>query len=165
MFAQLCVYGSVLAQAYATVSGTTSFPTFQVRYYLQNGAVVAAGYAEGDCMCLDYCLSAIVLFLVFDVAIEMLYICAVVGVWVVTSVKTTIPCHLSTSSLPLRTMLLITLLGIHPIACFMMVVLIIVAMKALRFACVVIYKPAVHLPHPAVERLLQVMQCSQNTVQ
>ena len=55
MVAQLCVYGSVLAQTYATITGMTSFPTFQMRYFQQNGAVVAAGYAQGDCMCLDYC--------------------------------------------------------------------------------------------------------------
>jgi hypothetical protein len=156
MFAQLCVFGSVLAQTYATVSGMTSFPTFQVRYYERNGAVAAVGYSDGDCMCLDYCVSAIVLFVVFDVAIELLYVCAAVSIWLVTSVKTTIPCHLSSSTLPFRTMVLVTLLGVHPIACFMMVALLIIAMKALRFACIVIYKPAVKLPHPAVERLLQV---------
>ncbi len=160
MFAQLCVYGSVLAQTYATITGMTSFPTFQIRYLQQNGAVVAVGYNEGDCMCLDYCVSSIVLFVLFDIALEVLYVCATVTLWVATSTKATIPCHLSTSSLPLRCMLLVTLLGIHPIACLMMVALLIIAMKALRFACVVIYRPAVHLPHPAVERLLQVRVAS-----
>lgn len=162
MVAQLCVYGSVLAQTYATITGMTSFPTFQMRYFQQNGVVVAAGYAQGDCMCLDYCVSAIVLFVLFDIALEVLYVCAAVTMWAATSAKATIPCHLSTSSLPLRCMLLVTLLGIHPIACLMMVALLIIAMKALRFACVVIYRPAVHLPHPAVERLLQVRAASRD---
>jgi hypothetical protein len=71
MFAQLCVYGCALAQAYATITGITSFPTYQIRYYEQDGKVEAAGTSEGDCMCLDYCTSAFVLLVMFDIAFDI----------------------------------------------------------------------------------------------
>jgi hypothetical protein len=71
MFAQLCVYGCAIAQAYATITGITSFPTYQIRYYEQDGKVVAAGTADGDCMCLDYCVSAFVLLVMFDITFDI----------------------------------------------------------------------------------------------
>jgi hypothetical protein len=71
MFAQLCVYGGALAQAHATITGITYLPTYQIRYYEQDGKVVAAGTSNGDCMCLDYCVSAFILLALFDIAFDI----------------------------------------------------------------------------------------------
>ena len=148
---------SALAQSYVTVTGIAGFPSYRLVYLHNSGNVVAVGSVDGDCMCLDYCVAAIVLLVLFDVLLDVMYACVAVGRWIIYSVKSTIPCHLSTSSLPLRAMLMVTLLAVHPVACFVMVVVMIVVMKLLRFICIAIYKPAVNLPHPTVEKLLQVV--------
>jgi hypothetical protein len=152
MFAQLLVYISVLLQSYVTITGATTFPSYRLFY----SGTDASGSADGDCMCLDYCVAALVLLMVFDVSLDVVYACIAVARWIISSEKSTIPCHISTSSLPLRAMVMVTLLAIHPVACLLMIAFMIVVMKLLRIICISIYKPAVHLPHPTVERLIQV---------
>ena len=158
MFAQLCVYCSALAQSYATVAGITTFPTFKIRYYRQssNAEVVVSGSSVGDCMCMDYAVAALVLLVVLDVALDFIHVSFAVARWVVTSTKSPIPFHLSTSTLPLRAMVTITLLAIHPVACALLLVLMVVTFKTSRVISTSVYRPAVHLPHPTFERLLQV---------
>ena len=158
MFAQLCVYCGAIAQAHATVAGITTFPTYKIRYYQQNSnaEVVVAGADAGDCMCLDYCVAALMLLAVLDVALDFVHFLFAVVRWVVTSVKAPIPFHLSTSTLPLRAMVTITMLAVHPVACAMLIVLMVVAFKTSRVISIIVYRPAVHLPHPTFERLLQV---------
>ena len=73
-----------------------------------------------------------------------------------TTAKATVPCYISTFTLPLRAMLIVSLLAVHPVACLLMLAYMIITMKALRLTCIIIYTPAVHLPHPAVEKVIQV---------
>ena len=156
MFAQLCVYSSVLAQCYVTITGATGYPSYRIFYNQQSSSGAARGAAEGDCMCLDYCVSALVLLAVLDVSLDVVHLCTAVSKWILTSVKSTIPSHIATASLPLQVMLMVTLLAVHPVACGVVLALMIVVMKLMRFICITIYKPAVHLPHPSVDRMIQV---------
>jgi hypothetical protein len=156
MFAQLLVYCSALVQSYVTVTGATVFPSYRLLYSATNSGVASTGAADGDCMCLDYCVAALVLLMFFDVSLDVIYACIAVARWIISSVKSTIPCHISTSPLPLRAMVMVTLLAVHPVACLLMIAFMVVVMKLLRIICISVYKPAVHLPHPTVERLIQV---------
>ncbi len=53
-------------------------------------------------------------------------------------------------------MLLVALLVVHPVACFLLLMFMIITTKALRIISIAIYTPAIHLPHTAIEKLIQV---------
>jgi len=67
--------------------------------------------------------------------------CSLLQRWVVTSTKSPIPFHLATATLPLRAMVAVTLLALHPVACAVMIVMMVASFKTSRVISIVTYKP------------------------